>query len=329
MGDGKGAAGRNEFSVIFSWAVAFVQRIYKLRHFASVVIMIGAVLSGLAGAAEGPLLVQFDGAWLPTRKLLLLLAGLGLGFFGAGFNFLTERDATPVLTAARQLSRRIDEERQLGVRLAGSVAAAATLDIQRMALISAYYSMREAVETCLCDPAMNENDAVPLMLRSAEFYLKNALVSDQSELFEFSISRVVKLDDGTEGLRMIAVSRPIQSAELANSRVWLRKEGFIGAAWDGSRDVVVPDTSRDEIADIYPVPLAKQSVKDKEVFRSVAAIPVRIRGDEQIWGVVFGSSNRVERFRRIQDPGSEQGVATVRAIAGMTAVLAAGLRCRA
>ncbi|MCE3460719.1 GAF domain-containing protein, partial [Staphylococcus aureus] len=61
-------------------------------------------------------------------------------------------------------------------------------------------------------------------------------------------------------------------------------------------EVILPDTAQDYILSEYPVP--DRDPRREELYRSVASIPILIRHNNEVWGVVTATSNRPGVFDR-------------------------------
>jgi GAF domain-containing protein len=309
------------------WALAAVRRLADFRHFATILLLVGTIVGGIAGATEGSLF-RADGSagWQPTFKLFFLVIGSLFLVLGTLIQGVASKDASTLL---RDGKRAVDAARAYardGDALRLALADSEADIVQRIALNNAYNSMREAVERCLSTAEMTEEQAVSLMLRSAAQYLRIAIGVVTQEETELAISKAVVID-GSSALQRIAVSRPMRPEDAANSRIWPIGVGFIGVALRDNRDVILDDTDADEVRENYPVPESLQNYDDRLHYRSITAIPVRLKSSDEPWGVVFGSSSEVGRFARATAT-RQASVAAVQAVAGMMAVLAEGLRCR-
>ena len=106
-------------------------------------------------------------------------------------------------------------------------------------------------------------------------------------------------------------------------RNWKMGQGYTGGAWhraetNANGDVVLSDTTPEHIAQEYPV--AGRDPDRERHYRSVAAIPILIRHNNEVWGVVTATSDRVGMFDR-SGPGL-QNVEMIRDVARIAALLA-------
>lgn len=297
------------------------QRVIKL-----LLIIGGTLLSGLGSAMDGAILSS-GGDGLITLKGLLVAGGLfAVAVGGTLLLFVDEhfpallQEARAVVTKAREyLDERDAKEQQL--------VDFEALDRRRRALIAAADLMREVVEQSLVRADATVDDAAQIMLNTAIASIQTAIGLEPGELWSISVFRVV--GDGADAmLSRIAVSRGDRRSEEAPARTWRRNEGLVGAVWQSDRDSVIEDAHDPRVAADYPVPEEKARSYDSDRYRSMAAIPIRVGGTQAVWGVVAASSNVPNRFRR--DPTNEraQNVDTVRTIARMIALLAAGFSRR-
>lgn len=291
------------------------QRIIKIVLFIG-----GAALSGWGGALDGSMFAPGGVTW----KGLLVIGGVVMAGLGGALLIFVDEHLPELLEEARKngiLAREYLDERDAKDR---QIAEFEALDRRRRALITAANQMREVVEQTLVRTDATIEKAAQIMLNTAIVSTQVAIGLQAGELWSISVFRVV--GDGADAeLRRIAAIRSDRRSEENPPRSWRRNEGLVGAVWQSDRDLVIEDARDPRVAADYPVPQDKVRGYDLERYRSMAAIPIRIGPEQTIWGVVAASSNVANRFRR--DPTNEraQNVDTVRAIARMIALLAAGL----
>lgn len=293
------------------------QRVIKV-----VMIIGGAALSGWGGALDGSMFPP-DGHGV-TWKGLLVIGGVVMAALGGALLIFVDEHLPGLLDEARKngsLAREYLDERDAKNR---QIAEFEALDRRRRALITAANQMREVVEQTLVRADATVEKAAQIMLNTAIVSIQVAIGLQSGELWSISVFRVIGADADAE-LRRIAATRSDRRSEENPARAWRRNEGLVGSVWQSDRDLVIEDARDPRVAAAYPVPEGKVRSYDLERYRSMAAIPIRVGPDQAIWGVVAASSNFPNRFQR--DPTNEraQNVDTVRTIARMIALLAAGL----
>ncbi len=114
-------------------------------------------------------------------------------------------------------------------------------------------------------------------------------------------------------LHCVAHDRSVM-CEVANARVWPSGVGVGGYAHSTGDEVIVPDLTA---ASLGSVTSYQPKPDDGTVYRSIAAIPIRVGSNPEPWGVVVGTSNVPEHFN------TEPGVQTaegLRALATMVSL---------
>lgn len=273
--------------------------------------VIGAFLAAGARAVEG------------TPGTVMVFSGAGLagvaGLFVALFDF-RKLELSSFLTEAENIAEgAIDAGRAAQAKLDRLTEDGKVLERRRLALIDANAVMREALEQMLLVPGGTLENSIDAMLEAALRHILVAVDFTIEETWAISVFQV----QGDELVR-IQAKRALRADEQKVSRKWKKNEGFVGAAWALENDVIVSGGEDDLGAYQLKVPDGLKRPYDAERYCSMAAIPVRVGGPANIWGVIAVSSNKAGRFRRVPNGDrQEQAVDTVRLIARMTALAVA------
>ena len=185
--------------------------------------------------------------------------------------------------------------------------------------------MREGLEQTLLQPEANEADAIQTVLDLARLLLCKSIGFEAGEAWAISVFRV-RSDGGAPRLTRIGALRADTLDPRQTAREWRVNEGFVGAAWASSRDIIIDDSDDPRVAQDYPVPTALRRDYDATRYRSMAAIPIRFGPGQKVWGVVAGSSDQTGRFHRDTGNRNKQAVDTIRLIARMVALAGAAFR---
>lgn len=297
----------------------------RLRHFEiviQIVVLIATTgLAGVGGGMEGPLLQHLPpaddgtgGSSSVTLKGFLVSGGAALAIISTIILILIGRDGSETLELAeRHISVTRDAVKEWDNQQ--------LLDTRRVALLSAWQRMQEALEVVASSEKATVESSAQYILDAAKAYLIRSIGLDGDEGWIFSVFQVQQVGDG-EKLVLIASSRPRQMDVEAKPRSWEKGEGFVGDAWNTSRDTIISDSTNIKPED-YGMQPGPQWEKDKLRYRSMAAIPIRIGNGKNapIWGAVAFSSNMLGRFRSARDDTKAQNVDTARTVARMMALL--------
>lgn len=140
----------------------------------------------------------------------------------------------------------------------------------------------------------------------------DVLMNDKEILFGINDERwnfAIYLYDEDTGLLECAVCRrPTRGEENAVHRSSRPGVGHVGLAFQTKRAIIAADTSDGEARALFDAPPDSRREDDRERYRSIASIPIRMQEEEPI-GVVVGTSDRLARFRvrqkgedTVQDP---------------------------
>jgi hypothetical protein len=147
---------------------------------------------------------------------------------------------------------------------------------------------------------MSHEDRLRKFLESAERVLLAAMRVTGGERWTISIY----VPNGQQLVRIAATCADRPDAKN-KGRPWMVGQGFVGAAFQSNREIVLGNAQTPDIIAILNVPEPNRSVADASRYRSVAAIPVRV-GEikDPPWGVVIATSNVQGRFDVVQGSGS-------------------------
>lgn len=277
-----------------------------------ILILLGGALATVGGLIDTPPESSWDymGAIGVAGALMALAGGLILRF--------AEKGVPEQLNDARQAvdaAQRFLSERE---RLASEISEMRQLDGKRRNLIAAHVVMRQVVEQAIVEPSSCER-SMKNLLDLAQRPMVAAMNFQADERYTISIYRKKWDLAGEEVLERVLVRRADRAAERSEGRTWKRGEGFTGTAWQRDKDILVSDVTDDVVEAAFHVPEDKQRDDDGVFYKSIAVFPLRVGGENEIWGVLTVTSDRVGRFTNQAD---DQNVEAARALAGMLALLA-------
>ncbi|WP_129793976.1 hypothetical protein [Sphingosinicella sp. CPCC 101087] len=194
------------------------------------------------------------------------------------------------------------------------------LDKRRVHRLTAVADMREMTEQSLAS-GLPASVAAEAILKVAARNIDGAIGFDSAEYWTLSVFEV----RGDELVRVAAVWAD-RAGEQTAGRSWKRGEGYSGVAWRDASEVIEEDTSDPRATRRYVVPGEKTREYDFERYRSVAAVPVFVGPDQEIWGIATATSDRLGRFKDEPPQGEVQAVDMVRDVAGIMALLAVANR---
>jgi len=284
------------------------------------------VLIVLGGAAAGA--AQFIGtppAGSPDWPKILGLGGVGAMFLGGVLGTLRERTTAEALEDARQA---IDQARQAqGEHFQITQYVTEMEDkLRRMShLHIAHLSMREAVEQCFSLPSKDEAKAAEIVLSAATTVIRPAIDFQMDEAWTLSIYQARRDSHGQIELACVAADR-FDQRPASGTRVWPVGVGHTGSTYAKGDETVVPDLAALQLGTLDRLPSRFSHPTDSQRYRSIAAIPVRVLNDPELWGVVVATSDRPSRFALEHDEKGSLSAEVVRAVAGIVGLAVATQR---
>jgi hypothetical protein len=180
---------------------------------------------------------------------------------------------------------------------------------------------REMIEQVLTSGAGTEEEQ-----RKRLGTMLDVLVSDKTVLFGMGDDRwnfaIYLYDKATNQLNCVACRRPVRAEEDAEHRSWTPGDGHVGLAFQTRRPIVASDTSDPEASPLFDASPTMRRDDDRERYRSIASIPIRLE-DEMPVGVVVATSDLPDRFslRRNDHTSARDAVEPLRSLASALAML--------
>jgi len=290
----------------------FLSRARRMKWSARFVRMVLLVVAAaVAGVAQ---FTQFEPSGPTAWQIAGICASIVVGI-GALFSAITEEDASEALALARQS---VEEVRSAEARL----TFIDDIDDEFNRSIELYQVMslcRGVIERALCTPGLSEEDIISRMLDASGRSAAIALNFAQADQWTVCVYRAEKPSNGgSELLRCIAQRRAIP-CDTTHARVWEAGTGIAGVAFSNRGEVVIPDLQTTGLRSVFGTAANSAKPEDTERYRSMVAIPVLVDQQEDPWGVVTATNDRVDHF----DSDAVMGirpVETVRALANMVAL---------
>lgn len=310
--DGFEAERRKGIQAVFS---KYSDRILHLESFRPWLVGLGALGALIAALSR----LDPDG----TPGLVALIVGVVFAFVGAACAAAMDFKKIELGAQLKSLEEMAEKAIQLGREVAADrkklEEGAAVLDRRRRGRLQAIEQMLQAIEAGLLASDEDAKKATAAtMLRRSITSIRNAVDYHATEFFTVSIFR-------REDERMVRIAAEWTNPDLAGNggRNWKKGQGYTGGAWHRAEtnpngDVVLSDTTPDHVAEEYPV--EGRDAERERHYKSVAAIPILIRHNNEVWGVVTATSDRIGMFDR-SGPG-RQNVEMIRDIARIAALLA-------
>ncbi|MEM6896409.1 MAG: GAF domain-containing protein [Pseudomonadota bacterium] len=274
------------------------------------------ILAGAAVAGAGGLLPEPKAGEFPWRPVLGF-GGLLCVFVGGALTAFLERGNSTDLENARKAVSVAEAFMVQQADLQSRLAAARDLDTRRRHLISGQKLMLETAETLYGRPdGVAGKQAVENLIDGAKRNLLAAMNVSADEEYNFSIFRVQALE-GQEQLVRLVNRCADRADEERESRTWTKGRGFSGTAWKTAGEVIIEDTSVDGLAEAYDM-----EEDDASKYRSVMCVPIRIGLENNVWGVLAVTSNRVGRFSKQRNLGNSSAEDAARSLAKALELLA-------
>lgn len=268
----------------------------------------GTLVSVIGGAMEGPLSPTAGDGVLTQKGMMVILGACAAGFGGFLLLFM-EWETPELLDNAKRYIRQVRiyfNERDALLRL----------DDKRRALLDMQKNIFEACEQI--EIKENIDNVAEVILTVGSVNLNAAIGFEAGEAWAFSIFK--KVGPGAdECMQRIAVHWADRGGEKRDGRSWKKKEGFTGWAWHDGAEVIVEDVNAPEWHGKFSAPQGKRHENDPVRYVSAAAVPIRLGGANEIWGIVTATSNVAGRFKRNPHDVRSQNVDTVRVLARLLA----------
>ena len=197
-----------------------------------------------------------------------------------------------------------------------------TVDRRRLALRQVNDITRELAEQAAIAEVAEFRAAAMIMLEFAIIPIGTSIGFAQDERWAISIFKIEK-NGSDEVLRRVTGIRAERLQEQANAREWRLNEGLVGTVWATKRDAIIKDYRDARVPQDYPMPDELKRDYDADRYRSMAAVPIIVGPQKEIWGVVAASSDVTGRFTRDPQNDKTQAVDTIRALSRASALLVA------
>lgn len=276
---------------------------------------VGLILIGGTLASGAQFMPDPSSGEIPW-KLVLGLGGSLMALAGGIMVAFVERDAPKALELARSANDQAQVFLVQQERILQEVSQLRRQSARDRYLFGAARAMREAIEQSLSQ-CMSLPDTVRLLLNLPYRSLTAAMGFEAGERWTLS---VFEKQEGAPTLVRIAGVRAERTEEGRVGREWGVTEGYVGAAFTRSSDVILDNAQEPGVLAMIHIPQEKYQASDTVRYRSVAAIPVRVDGDSSPWGVVVATSDIVGRFERTPGTAGSAHAEGARLVAGMVAL---------
>lgn len=261
-----------------------LKRFARWRRRVKIGLVIGGALVAGAGGA-GANLVDPANKWL---LYVVQIAGLVMVFIGGALMEFFDEGAADAIKRANDLAEAVEQR--------DDDIASLREDFEWMTrLYSGAAALRDVIEEVIASgpgTADDEKRRLGAML--------DVLVSDKAVLFGMDSDRwnfaIYTHDPATGKLECVACRRPIRAEEEAPHRSWGPGEGHVGIAFQTGREIVAGDTSEPEAQALFDAPDPLRRGDDRDRYRSIASVPIRLGGEQPI-GILVATSDVAGRFR--------------------------------
>lgn len=291
-------------------------------------IKVGMILCGGTAATAAQFMAEPAAGAVPWKPILGI-GGAFLALVGGVLVAFVDRDAPTAFEEARKAVERAQTFLVQRDQIVTEVNKLRRQFQRERQLIAVSSALREMIEQSLAR-RMGLRETLSRMLDVAVRPITAATSFEAGDRWTFAVFKLEGSDAPV--LRRIAGLRADRSEEGKNGREWLPSEGYVGATFTRSLEMILPEAQAPAVLSVLNVPADKRSDSDSDRYRSVAAVPVRVDGLKQPWGVVIATTDRQNHFDAT--PGSEgwSRAEAVRLFAGMVALAAATehslTRCR-
>lgn len=162
----------------------------------------------------------------------------------------------------------------------------------------------------------DEDERVRLLMEVVDPTLLLAFDFEFGEHWTLAVYKAEPDPACCELLRCVATKRAIKQGRRA-PRKWPTGVGFAGIVHARGSELVLADLADKALGNFDELPSNLVRDSDRQHYRSVAAVPILVRGTG--WGVAVATSDRPGRFD-MDDDGGVRSAEAVRALAGMVAL---------
>jgi hypothetical protein len=293
------------------------------RFYINLTFVVGGGLLSAIGKLGG--LGSPSDTWITAIGLLMVFAG---GLLVAIFD-RKRTDLTRQAKDGLELAQAFLKERDgLQDDLATLKSAAVKTDAKRRSRLKAIEEMVVVLEAALLQKS-DDLTTADSMLDRAMGSINGAIDYDSQEILSISIYRRQGADKSLRLARL--TKKSTHAAREAEGKIFCGlSDGFSGHAWaraesaqsSSAGEVILSDTSHPNVRTQFPVSGTNAELENRQ--KSVAAIPVLIKPNNEVWGVVFAAISRVGVFDPNEvESGESQNVGMIRDVARMVALLAA------
>jgi hypothetical protein len=243
----------------------------------------GGFIAGAAGVAANLL-----NPALKWQVYIFQIIGLALVFAGGVLMDFVDEGAADAIKRANELADAVGERDEIISSLGEDFEWFTRLYATAAAL-------RDVIDGVAASGPGTEDDQ-----KRRFAAMLDVVVADKAILFGITSDRwnfaIYFFDSGLGRLICIACRRPIRAEEEAPHRSWKPGEGHVGIAYQMRREIVAGDTSEPEARALFDAPEPGRQEDDRERYRSIASLPIRLAGEEPI-GILVATSDVPGRFR--------------------------------
>lgn len=305
--------GASKLLAKFRERISFVE---SLKLLWIVMGVLGALVAGISRGIDGPLGFGLTIGGVTATAL----SGIAIGFLDRR-KLEISQDAAD---AHEKSDAALDLAESLVSTLETSTQSVEAFDRKRRERLLAGQKMIEVLEASLVTGSGDVERTAEAMLRAAIQSIRSAVEYKGSDFFTLTIFRRVQ-EDGNEVMRRIAAQWTDPALAAKGGRDWHLGQGYTGVAWQNgltnpNGDVIIGDTQAPGVPAQYPVP--KPDPQREALYRSVASIPILVKSQNEVWGVVTATTDRPNVFVRDMENLKVQNVEMIRDVARIAALLA-------
>lgn len=288
----------------------FLARASKFKNaslFAKIaLISVGSAISAIAQFAE-------FGPKGPTGWQLAGIAASIIVAVGGIFVWITEEDAPKELTVAH---RALEAARE-ALQGYDDVYAIIEENDRLVYLIQAYRLMRFVLET-ISVTKVSEANLAATILQACDRSLPIAMGFQQVDQWTLGIYKAEPIGADRRELVCVATKRAFE-CDIKSARRWREGTGIAGVSFSIQDEVVIPDLQSEGVSAVFGAAGNERRDYDAERYRSMVAVPIKVDGDAEPWGVVCATIDKVGHFSAEQGNGLSS-LEGARALADMTAL---------